>query len=150
MQLVRGALELIDKLLLRVEDLLSAVLDIAHFLVELVESCLLAVQVSVQVIELLLKAPHLVHQLGSLVEVGVDLVLELVFLLSGRGHHLRKLAVHQHFVHFSLLAASVEIHQVLLTGHVGLLQVHDSVRVHLVKVGLLVECTHLGPVKWQH
>ena len=79
MQLVRGALELIDKLLLRVEDLLSAVLDIAHFLIELVESRLLAVQVGVQVIELLLKASHLVHQLGSLVEVGVDLVLELVF-----------------------------------------------------------------------
>ena len=148
MELVRGALELIDQLLLRVEDLLSAVSNLLHLLIELVEGCLLVVEVGVQVIELLLKAPHLVHKLGSLVEVGVDLVLELVFLLSGRGHHLRELAVHQHLVHFSLLAASVEVHQIELWHGVGQPWVEEDLRVHLVEGRK--ESARSGPLEWQH
>ena len=76
-------------MLLRVEDLLSAALNVLHFLIKLLEGRFLLVKVGVEVIKLFLKAPHLVHKLGALVEVGVDLVLELVFLLSGCRHHLR-------------------------------------------------------------
>ena len=89
MELICGALKLVDELLLIVKDLLSAVLNVLHLLIELVEGRFLLVKVCVEVIKLFLKAPHLVHKLGALVEVGVDLVLELVFLLSGRCHHLR-------------------------------------------------------------
>lgn len=82
-EVICGALEVVDDTLLLSDHLFSSILNLEKLLFEVVKGGLLLVKSLIDSVEFVLDVSHLCHELPTVVHLRVDLVLETGSLLSG-------------------------------------------------------------------